>query len=63
MPEFFCKFPFKQAYFLVAIYIFKLRTKAFYVDEDSTLQYVISKRLRLSVSIYNKSNMAVGNVI
>lgn len=45
MPEFICKFPFKQAYFLVAIYIFKLRTKAFYVDEDSTLQYVISKRL------------------
>lgn len=45
MPEIICKLRFKQAYFLVAIYIFKLRTKAFYMDKDSKLQYVISKRL------------------
>jgi hypothetical protein len=45
MPEFICKLCFKQTYFLVAIYIFKLRTKAFYMDKDSKLQYVISKRL------------------
>jgi hypothetical protein len=45
MPEFICKLRFKQAYFLVAIYIFMLRTKAFYMDKDSKLQYVISKRL------------------
>jgi hypothetical protein len=45
MSEFICKLRFKQAYFLVAICIFKLRTKAFYMDKDSKLKYVISKRL------------------
>jgi hypothetical protein len=45
MSKFICKLRFKEAYFLAAIYIFKLRTKTFYMDKDSKLQYVISKRL------------------
>jgi hypothetical protein len=45
MSEFICKLRFKHVYFLVAIYISKLRIKAFYMDKDSKFQYVISKRL------------------